>query len=115
MSNNDKRIWPSSFALPNTADFLQLLLCPLKAICHCSRFARAVNVVQLPSVSARIKQKTLRFSLTSLVSSSEAAEPGGIGGKCPLPLFVLGEKVPFFGNESALFSWNRSALVSEVF
>ena len=37
---------------------------------------------------------------------AEAAEPGGgggIGGKCPSPFCTWG-KVPFFGNESALFS-----------
>ena len=36
---------------------------------------------------------------------------GGIGGKC---LFVPGEKVPFFGNESVLFSWNTSAVLKKL-
>ena len=29
------------------------------------------------------------------------------------PLFVPGEKVPFLGNESALFSWNRSTVLAK--
>ena len=36
---------------------------------------------------------------------------GGIG---PPHFFVPGEKVPFFGNESALFSWNRSAVLAKL-
>ena len=46
---------------------------------------------------------------------TEAAEPGGggaLGASAP-PLFVPGEKVPFFGNESALFSQNRSAVLAK--
>ena len=42
----------------------------------------------------------------SSVTKSEAAESGGggaLGASAP-PLFVPGEKVPLFGNESALFS-----------
>ena len=31
----------------------------------------------------------------------------------PPHFFVPGEKVPFFGNESALFSWNRSAVFAK--
>ncbi len=38
---------------------------------------------------------------------------GALGASAP-PLFVPGEKVPFFGNESALFSWNRSAVLAKL-
>ena len=44
---------------------------------------------------------------------TEAAEPGGALGASAPPLFVPGEKVPFFGNESALFSQNRSAVLAK--
>ena len=40
---------------------------------------------------------------------------GGHWGQVPPPhFFVPGEKVPFFGNESALFSWNRSAVLAKL-
>ncbi len=39
---------------------------------------------------------------------------GGIIGASAPPLFVPGEKMPFFGNESNLFSWNRSAVLAKL-
>ncbi len=53
------------------------------------------------------------------IPRNRGAEPrprnrGALGASAPPPppLFVPGEKVPFFGNESALFSWNRSAVLA---
>ena len=48
---------------------------------------------------------------------TEATERGGGGGALGASapsLFVPGEKVPFFGNESALLSWNRSAVLVKL-
>ncbi len=36
-----------------------------------------------------------------------------MGASAP-PLFVPGKKVPFFGNESALFPWNGSAVLAKL-
>ena len=49
--------------------------------------------------------------------AAEAAEPGrgggALGASAP-SLFVPGEKMAFFGNESALFSWNISAVLAKL-
>ena len=47
-----------------------------------------------------------------IVVLSGTAEPGGIGGKAPPPLFECKVNVPFSWIERALFSWSRSALSS---
>ena len=46
-------------------------------------------------------------------SFSQYSGGGALGASAP-PLFVPGEKVPFFGNESALFSWSRSAVLAKL-
>ena len=38
----------------------------------------------------------------------------GPGQVPPPPLFCTWEKVPFFGNESALFSWNGSTVLAKL-
>ena len=49
---------------------------------------------------------------TRLVATQGPRNRGALGASAPT-LFVPREKVPFFGNESALFSWNRSALLAK--
>ena len=39
---------------------------------------------------------------------------GALGASAPPTLFAPGAKMPFFGNESALFSWNRSAVLAKL-
>ena len=39
---------------------------------------------------------------------------GGDWEQVPLHFLYLGKKVPFFGNESALFLWNRSAVLAKL-
>ncbi len=61
-----------------------------------------------------LKCSIVCFSSIANYPVTEAAEPGGALGASASPLFVPGEEMPFFGNESALFSFNRSAVLAKL-
>ena len=71
-----------------------------------------VSVVHREITKARIQRRHLRF-LIRLHIRLKLNHGGALGASAP-PLFVPGEKVPFCGNESALFSWNRSAVLAKL-